>query len=206
MKSIKKPLGLLVATFIFCLTFDLTNAKEIIEEQEQEVVEVQFDETIGAENEVEVVEEVPSPFFYEISPAGYITEDSLRSICDYVGNEYALEPELLQAIAYVESTYNVNATSPYNAKGLCQIVPKWNQDKIAYLEIYDIYDPISNVMLCAEIITDHIEFHEYGSDMNFVLMAYNMGAGPAAKLYSQGTVTGYAKRVMSKYEEIKGGI
>ena len=91
------------------------------------------------------------PYFVDIVD-GYITEESLRSICIYVGDLYDIPPNILHALAYVESRYNVNATGASGDSGLCQIIPKWNRDRMKRLGVTDIYDPYSNVLVCADIL------------------------------------------------------
>ena len=140
-------------------------------------------------------------YFIEIEN-GFVVEESLYSICEYVGSMYDIEPELLQAIAWVESRYKVDAVSHSNAKGICQIMEKWHSGRMQKLGVEDIFDPYGSVLLCADII-DELRTYTYGHDINFVLMAYNMGADGAAIQHESGRVTRYAIDVMNKYNELK---
>ena len=133
---------------------------------------------------------------------GYITEESIFSICKDVGNKYGIDPYILQSIAYTESRYYVRAAGSSNDTGLCQIVPKWNQDRIKRLGITDLYDPYSSILLCAEIM-DELKGYEHGNDISYVLMAYNMGATGAKKKYESGYISDYAKKVLAKKKELE---
>ena len=140
------------------------------------------------------------PYFVDIVD-GYITEESLRSICIYVGDLYDIPPNILHALAYVESRYNVNATGTSGDSGLCQIIPKWNRDRMKRLGVTDIYDPYSNVLVCADILK-YNQSTKYGNDIRFMLMAYNMGVGGATKKYEAGIISNYANKVLAKSYEL----
>lgn len=140
------------------------------------------------------------PYFVDIVD-GYITEESLRSICIYVGDLYDIPPNILHALAYVESRYNVNATGASGDSGLCQIIPKWNRDRMKRLGVTDIYDPYSNVLVCADILK-YNQSAKYGNDIRFMLMAYNMGVGGATKKYEAGIISNYANKVLAKSYEL----
>lgn len=140
------------------------------------------------------------PYFVDIVD-GYITEESLRSICIYVGDLYDIPPNILHALAYVESRYNVNATGTSGDSGLCQIIPKWNRDRMKRLGVTDIYDPYSNVLVCADILK-YNQSAKYGNDIRFMLMAYNMGVGGATKKYEAGIISNYANKVLAKSYEL----
>lgn len=163
----------------------------------------QEDVMIEAKHEFIVKETVTvEPLYYVDIVDGYISEDSLKSICRYVGSQYDIQPELLQAIAFTESRYKVNALGSSNDKGLCQIVEKWHTDRMKTLGITDIYDPYSNVLLCADIISE-LRTCKYGNDIQFVLMAYNMGKNTATKHYESGVISEYAMTVTKNVSRIE---
>ena len=149
---------------------------------------------------VESVKQEP-PYFVDIIN-GYITEESIFSICNDVGSKYDIDPYILQSIAYTESGYYVKATGSSNDSGLCQVVPKWNYDRIERLGITDIYDPYSSILLCADIL-DELQGLRYGNDISYVLMAYNMGATGAKKPYEAGHISDYARKVLEKKRELE---
>ena len=170
----------------------------VIEEVDEVIVEPEKPEAT-----VEPVN--PEPAYFIDVVDGYITEESLKSICKYVGNMYDISPELLQAVAWVESRYAVEAISRCNAKGLCQIITKWHGPRMKRLGVGDIYDPYGNVLVCADII-DELSQHKYGDDIRYVLMAYNKGQygeNGANALYKKGITTGYVTDVLAKEQEFK---
>ena len=176
-----------------------TNEEHDIEPIDLDIVEV--DIPIVAEAEVEIEE----PKYYVDAVNGYITENSLISICEYVGDMYDISPKLLQAIAWVESRYKVDAVSSCNAKGLTQVMEKWNMDRISRLGVTDLYDPYSSVLLCADIVSE-LKGLKYGEDISYVLMAYNMGATGAKKHYESGKISTYAIKVLEKQKELENNL
>lgn len=171
-----------------------TVAEDVFVEEPEEVV---------VETPVEPVE--PEPEYFVDVVNGVITEESLKSICRYVGNMYDINPELLQAIAWVESRYQVKATSNCDARGLCQVIPKWHRQRANKLGVTDFYDPYGSVLICADIL-DELSRHEYGDDIRYVLMAYNRGQygdTGANALYKKGVITNYATEVLAKEQEFK---
>lgn len=150
--------------------------------------------TIKPENE--------TAYFTEVKE-GKITSSSLKSICEYVGKQYNIDPILLQSIVFVESDYKVNCDGTSGDKGLCQIVERFHTERMEKLNIADIYEPYSNILLCADFLTE-LKSSKYGGDIYFVLMAYNMGLSGATKHYEDGKISEYAYKVMNKYEILKG--
>lgn len=140
------------------------------------------------------------PDYYVEVVDGYMTDGSIRSICEYIGNEYDISPELLQAMAWTESRYNPTATGSCGDKGLCQIVEKWHRGRMERLGVSDIYDPYGNILICADIISELMS-GRYGNDTRYVLMAYNMGPTGAVGLYEAGIISEYATNVLAKAEE-----
>lgn len=201
----------------FCLLFtifsgitktEVLHGKTYVRADKEVVVE-EVEEIVSAEVETPIINEVgqsPSkiqePSYYVDVVGGFITEDSLKSICEYVGAMYDIDPKILQAIAWVESRYKVNAVSKSNAKGICQIMEKWHGQRINRLGVVDMFDPYSSVLLCADLISE-LSYSKYGDDIRFVLMAYNMGTSGAIKSYESGNITSYAKNVMTKFYELE---
>jgi soluble lytic murein transglycosylase-like protein len=144
----------------------------------------------------------PYPYYYDISPEGYISEDSLRTCCIYIGQQFDVDPAILMAFAKTESNYDIYAVGSSNDSGLCQIVPEYNKDRMNKLGTTDIFDPIQNLSLCADLIKE-FQDSSYGYDLRFVAMAYNMGKASAKELYAQGTISAYAKRIIKNYNKVR---
>ena len=134
---------------------------------------------------------------------GRITTSSLKSICRYVGKKYDIDPDLLHAIVIIESDCDVECTGASGDKGLCQIVERFHVERMEKLNVTDIYEPYSNILLCADFLSE-LKKTKYGDDIYFVLMAYNMGTYGATKHYENDTISNYAYKVMDKYEKLKG--
>lgn len=143
------------------------------------------------------------PEYFTDIKDGKITVSSLKSICKYIGEQYDIDPDLLQAIAFVESDYEVNCDGISGDKGLCQIVERFHKERMEKLSVTDIYDPYGNILLCADFLVE-LKSSKYGGDIYFVLMAYNMGLNGATKHYEDGNISEYAYKVMHKYENLKG--
>ncbi len=143
------------------------------------------------------------PAYFTDIKDGKITISSLKSICKYVGKRYDIDPELLQAIAFVESDYEVNYDGISGDKGLCQIVERFHTERMEKLNVTDIYDPYSNILLCADFLAE-LKVSKYGGDIYFVLMAYNMGLNGATRHYKDGTISKYVYKVMCEYKNLKG--
>ena len=128
---------------------------------------------------------IKKPAYFTEVKDGKITTSSLKSICKY------------------ESDYQVDCDGTSGDKGLCQIVEHFHTDRMEKLNVTDIYDPYSNILLCADFLAE-LKSGQYGGDIYFVLMAYNMGLSGATKHYEDGKISEYAYKVMDKYVNLKG--
>lgn len=150
--------------------------------------------------------EIEDPYFVEVEN-GYITEESLKSICQYIGDMYDIPPALLQAVAWVESNYKVDARGSSGDSGLCQVIPGYHLARMEKLGVTDIMDPYGNVLVAADLINDiSNEWYKDRSavDWGYVIMHYNQGYN-AKESYQQYGLSSHAQKVMSKYYEIIGG-
>ena len=99
-------------------------------------------------------------------------------------NEYNLDPYLVASIINVESSYDPDAISLKDAKGLMQIgtqTGKWASD---VLEIQDykeemLFDPEINIKIGTWYLNRL--YNEFNQDLDLVLMAYNAGSGNVSK-------------------------
>lgn len=132
---------------------------------------------------------------------GYLSETTIKNITTQIGTLYDIPSEILQALMFVESSNYIYATSSCNAQGLCQIMPKWHYNRMSRLGVTDLYDPYSNVLVCADILND-LRYGQYGYDWSWVLMAYNMGEHGATIRYESGEVSNYANKIITKAYEL----
>ena len=133
---------------------------------------------------------------------GYISELRLIEITEEIGNAYGICPELLQAIAERESTLYIKAVNG-TCKGLMQVNSTYMAERMERLEVTDIYDEYSNVLLAADLIAELRDTTENGQDIYYVLMRYNMATDTANKLYSEGTISQYALDVAETAQELE---
>lgn len=111
---------------------------------------------------------------YVIYPIKY------EEIVQKYSKEYNLDPFLLYAMIKVESSFDENAVSPKDARGLMQIMPttgKWIAEKLKYekFDEEDLFEPKKNIMMGAWYINYLAE--KFDGDMVLAIMAYNAGPG-----------------------------
>lgn len=199
----------LVILFVMvpCTGFDVSTSAEPVIKHEQladtQIIASTESPTVIPIKTAKPQKVIKKPAYFTEVKDGKITTSSLKSICKYVGKKYDIDADLLRAIVFVESDYQVNCDGISGDKGLCQIVERFHTERMKKLHISDIYDPYSNVLLCADFLTE-LRTSKYGGDIYFVLMAYNMGLSGATKHYEDGKISEYAYKVMDKYENLKG--
>ncbi len=99
-----------------------------------------------------------------------------------VAGLYALDPDLLEAIASVESNGDSAAVSPAGAEGLMQLMP----DTARRFRVTNPFDPVDSALGAARFL-DHLRRRQRGgpsvSDPDLVkfLAAYNAGEGAVDK-------------------------
>jgi soluble lytic murein transglycosylase-like protein len=90
---------------------------------------------------------------------------------DRVAREHGLAPELIKAVALVESGFDTHAVSPKGAQGLMQLMPATARQ----YGVSDAFDPLQN--LRAGTIHLRKLLDEFDGDLTLALAAYNAGAG-----------------------------
>ena len=106
--------------------------------------------------------------------------------------EHGVPPELLAAVGWVESRYDVNAVSPDGAIGLMQIMP----GTAAHLGVNP-HDPVDAIDGAARLLRSN--FDRFGS-WELSLAAYFSGPGAVAAAGNQAPPRGaeYAQRVITR--------
>lgn len=113
--------------------------------------------------------------------------------CVQIGEEYGICPELLMAIIERESSGKADAENG-SCKGLCQISEKWHAERMEELGITDIFDPESNIRLCADYL---MELGAKYGDVAIVLGVYH-GEGEA-----QIRISNYTEWILERSEELE---
>lgn len=113
--------------------------------------------------------------------------------CVEIGEEYNLCPELLMALIEKESSGRADAQNG-SCKGLCQVSEKWHSGRMDKLGITDIFDPESNIRLCADYLTELGAEYE---DIATVLGWYHGEADPENK------ISAYTTWILERSEELE---
>jgi len=95
--------------------------------------------------------------------------DELDEIFDVAGREYNLSPDLLRAVAKVESSFSTNAVSPAGAMGIMQLMP----NTARHLGVDDPFDPRQNIFGGARYLREQLD--RFDGDIRLALAAYNAG-------------------------------
>lgn len=110
----------------------------------------------------------------ELPAAARATANKFSAIYANAGARAALSPDLIEAIAYVESRHNPQAVSAKGARGLMQLMP----GTAAALGV-DAADPAANVAGGASYLRSLLD--RYRGDLVLTLAAYNAGPGAVAR-------------------------
>ena len=135
------------------------------------------------------------PKYYDC-PLDNDLQDYIRELC--VQNN--LPMSLVIAIIENESSFVADVISPdggdYGLMQINKINHKWLSEKYG---ITNFLNPYQNVLCGINILAD--QCNKYG-DYHKALMAYNMGAGGANRLWKQGIYTSkYSEKVMRSYDK-----
>lgn len=129
------------------------------------------------------------------------TVDSMiYDICESYPN---VDPEIIRAQVFNESTYDPNAVnSDGSCVGLMQVSTFWHKDRAKRLGVTDFFDAYGNLLLGIDYMSELIE--KYG-DTTLALMLYSDNHEAAFSAYSSGDVSPYAKAVLSRAETLRNG-
>lgn len=115
--------------------------------------------------------------------------ESWYSYLEYVCEQKAICPELVQAIIETESNWDPEARNG-DCVGLMQISEKWHQDRMERLGVTDLTDPYDNILVGVDYLQ---ELTRRYVDQAMVLMIYN-GDSRAWKFWETGEMSEYAGR------------
>lgn len=116
--------------------------------------------------------------------------------------EKQIDPAIIFAMIYRESTYNPNAMGDDGRSyGLMQIQLRYVRERMERLGCTDLLDPYQNVTVGIDLLAEYIA---RGKGIEWALMAYNGGESYANSNAAQGYISGYVIAVLSKADEIGG--
>lgn len=96
--------------------------------------------------------------------------DDVKQYCDDAQKEFNVSAELLEAIAFAESSFDSQAVNG-DCLGLMQISTKWHKDRMNRLGVTDIYDTRGNIRVAADYLREL--FNKHDGELYEVLMIYN---------------------------------
>ena len=121
-----------------------------------------------------------------------ISEAQVVDMSERIGALYSLSPEMLQAVAWQESSYDEYAENG-GCIGLMQVSERWHRDRMARLQVTDLHDPEGNMLVAADYLAEL--FAEY-EDIGMVLMVYS-GDSFAEEFRQTGQgLSDYAQEIM----------
>lgn len=92
---------------------------------------------------------------------------------DDISNEYGIDDKLIRAVIKIESDGNYELIGDNGQSfGLMQIQPKWHAERMARLGVDNLLDPVQNVRVGTDILSELIQ--KYG-DIDTALTVYNAG-------------------------------
>jgi hypothetical protein len=103
-----------------------------------------------------------------------------------VAAEFDLSPELIKAVAAVESGFDPHARSAKGAQGLMQLMP----ETARHYGVRDAYDPLENLRAGSRHL--RVLLDEWEGDVTLALAAYNAGSGAVRR---HGGVPAYRETV-----------
>ena len=126
--------------------------------------------------------------------------EEIRSICDEVGSQFNICPELLESMAYQESRFIPTVTNG-NHYGLMQINVKVHKDRI---EKYgwtasDMLDSEKNITVAADLLSELYE--TYGDENPIVLSIYSGNWKAVNKYKEYGFMCSYVEEVLTRSAE-----
>ncbi len=135
---------------------------------------------------------IMAPVHAEEKKTSITVPEEIITISETVGAEYGICPEILQAVAWVESSFNPEAENS-GCVGLMQINVRWHQDRMDKLSITDLLDPEQSMRMAAGYL---MELHDRYGDIGIALMVYNGFPDAEAYVIRTGKLSEYAERVL----------
>lgn len=121
-----------------------------------------------------------------------VSEAEVIEMSARIGAAYNICPELLQAVAWHESSYREDAEND-GCSGLMQVAGRWHGDRMARLQVTDLYDPESNMLVAADYLAELFAQYE---DLGMVLMIYSGDSGAEAFARGGQGLSEYALEIM----------
>lgn len=124
-------------------------------------------------------------------------ESYVHEIC----GSYNVSPYLIISVIERESRF-IPDVSNGNHVGLMQVSTYWHKDRASSLGVTDLYDPYGNILTGVDYFSDLINNYANG-DVGYALMLYSMDNTQARKMHKNGQLSGYAKSVLARMNELE---
>lgn len=124
-------------------------------------------------------------------------DPKVRELAERIAQEYPVCPELVQAIAFYESSNRRTAISRWGDVGYMQVNPRWQKERMDKLGVTDLTDGYGNILVATDYLMELCG--KYG-DISLALMAYNMGEGA---VQGDSGMNGYARRILELSWELE---
>ena len=176
-------IGLLAGMILGVLTFpdEAWGAEPVIEYAYGQTI--REDEVYPSINEVEEAQRFLSENRIKVP-------EYIGILCERYGNEYRIAPELLEAMIFIESSFQKDVIdSSGTCKGLMQVKSSAHRNRMGRLGVSDIFEPAGNIATGTDYLSELLGIYE---DTAMALMAYN--GDPRAE--QPGYVSEYARKVL----------
>lgn len=127
--------------------------------------------------------------------------DDVEAAARAAGAAYDLSPELLEAVAFHESRYSLDAVNG-DCIGLMQIATYWHEDRMERLGVTeaDLWKAGPSMMVAADFLDELIWRYD---DLGTALMYYNGGGDHMAAYLERGELSWYASSVIEMAEQLR---
>ena len=123
--------------------------------------------------------------------------DAVIDMTEEIGPRYRIEPQLLQAIIFYESS-NRQDVSNGTCVGLMQVCTKWHTERAESLNV-DLYDSYGNVLTGTDYLAELYDEYE---NITTALMVYH-GESDALIKAENGQTSTYVNNIMNLYLKLK---
>ena len=124
--------------------------------------------------------------------------DRVIAISNEVAPRFGLDPRLIQAITFYESTNNPNAVNG-SCVGYMQVSTVWHVNRMNAHGVTNLYDPYGNIVIACSYLKDLISNNN--GNLALALMIYN-GDSRAHSLNNSGQMSTYANNVITLYNRL----
>lgn len=185
---------LIVCTIADAITKNVTVNRDSVVVYHEEGHPVPTDNIVEVEPEPEI----------DIYPVN-LDADLQRYIIETC-EEYTINPSIIIAMCFYESSFNVDAIGDNGAgMGLMGINPRWCWPEMEKLNCPDMRDPYQNVTVGIDIFAQKLAKYDWNTEM--ALMSYNAGDAGAHRLWFDKGIysTTYSSNIMKMVWDLDHG-